>query len=417
MTENPPKRSAGIPLLSWILLLCALTAAFLLIPEMERSVQVILGGCGAFSFLMILIWIFQDGSSSNASDADWDSLSITPEPLPQEPEEVPETHAFSDAQEAWFSICQILGQEIPIEKTLNLILPQIQQLFSGDSLALYVREVMDTLALQLRIGDERTGPSTVHLSECQATEKGKTSLRLFEQDSEDDAPETCCIHHQVKESSLLACAPIRVEDRYLGMLTIVRPLTPNQQPSDTEKDQLKQQLEALSSILGLYLHNLTLKGLLQHHTIRDSLTGLFNRRYMEETLFREIAEAQRKNQPIGIITIRPTALEKIKKDFDTKGVEQILWEIGQRIPHYIRTEDIPCRMEHDLFCIILPGANRDIVEMRANQIRQDMDNISMGYHSTYFNSSIQIGISIYPEDSQSVHTLLDIAKENLGEKQ
>ena len=115
------------------------------------------------------------------------------------------------------------------------------------------------------------------------------------------------------------------------------------------------------------------------HSIRDSLTGLFNRRYMEESLRREVSAANRHGTPIGIVMIYPDQVAEIQKEKGNHAVEQMLWELGQRLPNFIRTEDIPCRYDGEVLCVILPGADKKITLDRAERIRREISQLQVAY--------------------------------------
>jgi PleD family two-component response regulator len=95
--------------------------------------------------------------------------------------------------------------------------------------------------------------------------------------------------------------------------------------------------------LSLSLSNLKLCETLRSQSIRDVLTGLYNRRYLEESLLREIPHAIRKESLIGVIMLD---IDHFKDFNDTNGHavgDVILHKIGLLLPKYIRVEDIPCR--------------------------------------------------------------------------
>jgi len=294
-----------------------------------------------------------------------------------------------------------IGAETSMEKTLRLMLPAMQRLFPGSSVALYVRTSMDALTLQLRIGDDSTGPNLLHMSECEGMEKGRSFIRL--------SSIYTCSHHQLEKPALLACVPIAVDDRYLGLLTLTHPLPEDRAPLQEEYDDLENRLLSIAAMLSLYLHNQTLKGTLLQNTIRDSLTGLFNRRYMEETLTREFAEAKRRKVPIGVIVIRTLDINKIHETHGQQAADHLFWEIGQRLPGYIRTEDIPCRLDENKFCIIMPGADRRITHKRAQKIFAELSALQVVFQGKTLESQVAMGVAIFPEDATSVHALINAA--------
>ena len=150
-----------------------------------------------------------------------------------------------------------------------------------------------------------------------------------------------------------------------------------------------------------------------HLAHTDALTGLFNRRYMEESLRREVSAARRHNTPIGIIMMYPDAIETVNKERGHHAVEQLLWELGQRLPGFIRTEDIPCRYEGDVFCVILPGADLKITRARAERIRNEISQLKIAYGESVLETTLSMGVAVMPAHAGDARGLLQAAGESM----
>ena len=96
--------------------------------------------------------------------------------------------------------------------------------------------------------------------------------------------------------------------------------------------------------------------LLREQSVRDYLTGLFNRRYMEETLERELLRASRKHTSLGIIMLDVHEFKLFNDAYGHVAGDEILRELGSLLLRQVRGEDIPCRYGGDEFILILPDA-------------------------------------------------------------
>ena len=121
--------------------------------------------------------------------------------------------------------------------------------------------------------------------------------------------------------------------------------------------------------MALSLSNLNLRETLQHQSIRDPLTGLFNRRYMDETLERERQRAARSDTSLGVIMLDIDHFKKFNDMFGHEAGDTVLEELGVLLKNHVRGSDIACRYGGEEFVLILPESPLEIVIERAELIR------------------------------------------------
>jgi len=168
--------------------------------------------------------------------------------------------------------------------------------------------------------------------------------------------------------------------------------------------------------LSLSLSNLRLRDRLREQSIRDPLTGLFNRRYMEESLERELHRAAR-NQ--GSLTTMMLDIDHFKIFNDTYGHEagdDLLKELGKMLKKSTRGGDIACRFGGEEFVIILPEANIAAAYEKAERIRASITSLRSGTQPIVENPvTASLGIAAFPEHGSSVGSLLRAADDALYE--
>jgi diguanylate cyclase (GGDEF)-like protein/PAS domain S-box-containing protein len=154
--------------------------------------------------------------------------------------------------------------------------------------------------------------------------------------------------------------------------------------------------------------------LLREQSIRDHLTGLFNRRYMEETLERELLRASRKRLSLGIIMLD---VDEFKKFNDTAGHaagDAVLREVGKLLFKYVRGEDIACRYGGDEFIVILPDASRDVAWKRAELIFEHSKQFHLQFEEqTLEGVTLSMGVAAFPEDGSTSAAILKAADDAL----
>jgi diguanylate cyclase (GGDEF)-like protein len=150
-----------------------------------------------------------------------------------------------------------------------------------------------------------------------------------------------------------------------------------------------------------------LRETLRSQAVRDPLTGLFNRRYMEESLERELHRASRNRYPIGVIMID---VDYFKRFNDTHGHEAgdtMLRAVGEFLQSSIRAEDIACRYGGEEFTLIMPQASLEVTTDRAEHVRNTIKNLQVFYLNHPLGPvSISAGVTVIPRHGMSVQSAL-----------
>ncbi len=223
-----------------------------------------------------------------------------------------------------------------------------------------------------------------------------------------------CRHITNPQPLTSMCIPLMAQGEALGILHL-RGFLDQPNGNLLGISESKQRLGVtVAEHLALALSNIRLRDSLRQQAIRDPLTGLYNRRYLEETLEREIRQAQRESIPIGVIMFD---IDRLKEYNDTYGHalgDYLLQELGRRVQAKFRGEDIACRYGGDEFVVILPGANAKNAFTRAEQLRQIIKGVTLEYNGQEPPSpSLSAGIAVYPEQGATADSLLRIADKAL----
>jgi diguanylate cyclase (GGDEF)-like protein len=162
--------------------------------------------------------------------------------------------------------------------------------------------------------------------------------------------------------------------------------------------------------LGLSVANLRLREALRNQSIRDPLTGLFNRRFLEETLEREIRRAVRSEQALGLLMLD---LDHFKKFNDTYGHEagdSVLRETALFLAKSVRAEDIVCRFGGEEFVVILPLADLHATQARAERIRSKLRDLTVMHQGRSLGMiTASLGVSALPDHGTARSALLEAA--------
>jgi diguanylate cyclase (GGDEF)-like protein len=301
------------------------------------------------------------------------------------------------------------------EEAYTVIAKYASRIFATESGSLYLFNASrNSLNAVATWGQPQETKRTFSPDACWAMRRGRMHV------ADGTGSEVVCTHltHPTPVASL--CIPLVAQGNTLGIITLIRVEPP-------EADSGKPDLElipfsemtlllaaAFTEHIGLALANLKLQETLRHKAFRDPLTNLYNRRYMEESLERELKRAERKETPLGIIMFD---IDHFKQFNDTVGHEAgdiVLRELGNFFKAHIRAGDVACRYGGEEFILILPESSRNDALQRAEEIREGVKQLNVLSNGAILGIiTLSAGISVFPEHGKTVETLLRAADQAL----
>jgi|GEM_PF-614227 len=211
-----------------------------------------------------------------------------------------------------------------------------------------------------------------------------------------------CQHHPLPKQSL--CIPMMAQGETLGMLCLHAA-----EPGKLTKAK-KQLAVTVAEQIALSLANLQLRETLRNQSIRDPLTGLFNRRYMEKSLQQELYRAERHQKPLGIIMLDIDHFKRFNDNFGHEAGDAVLQELGKFLQQSIRKSDIACRYGGEELMLILPEASLENSRQRAEQIRSGVKRLKVQYGRQYLGQvTISLGVACFPEQGLSGEAVIQAA--------
>ena len=138
-----------------------------------------------------------------------------------------------------------------------------------------------------------------------------------------------------------------------------------------------------------------------HLSMRDPLTGLYNRRYLDETMAREVARAGRARQDLGVIAVDIDHFKRLNDTYGHDMGDLVLQRVGELLRAATRAGDIACRMGGEEFAVILPGATPEAARYRAESIRSAFGALRFDYEGREVGPfTLSAGVSRLPPESQ-----------------
>ncbi len=281
---------------------------------------------------------------------------------------------------------------------LNQILPQ---LLTGRSGAI---SILGTPATKVNTlvswGCDWPGARQFRANECWALRKGHYHT------SREQETNILCEHYDDELSTEAICIPIMAQAETFGVLHLVCEV-------HLTEIELRTAVSAAEQI-GLALANLKLRHDLRQEAIRDPLTGIYNRRYMMETLQQEFSRAARQHSTIALLMID---LDHFKKFNDTYGHDTgdlVLKRVARELSRNSRIEDTACRFGGEEFCLVCPDVSLENAQHLADKYLRRVRNLDISAnHKPLDPITVSIGVALYPHHAHNVEMLLKSADEAL----
>jgi len=226
-----------------------------------------------------------------------------------------------------------------------------------------------------------------------------------------------CQHLTKRSKTECLCVPMVAQGNTLGVFHLefesigeVR----HKPGAESHRDSHQQLAISVASQVGLSLASLQLRETLREQSIRDPLTHLFNRRFLEESLARELELASRKRQSVAVLFLDLDHFKKFNDAFGHAAGDMVLQSLADLFRTFFRSTDICCRYGGEEFAIVLPESTAGDAANRANAFRSEVKRLRLQYKKqTLGQISISAGVAAFPEHCMSSEELLKIADQCL----
>ncbi len=303
---------------------------------------------------------------------------------------------------------EMLQTCISAEEANQVVARYAQQLLPGHAGVLYVRDAQaDSFEAQATWGSPAPGHAVITPDECWALRRGKPYVIKGE------SSDIACKHIEEPILPFAVCVPLTARGEVLGLLHL-RSANPDNGDREYYLQVSTQLAESIADYAAQALADIELRTSLRTQAIQDTLTGLYNRRFMEETLQRETSRAERTGKPVGILMLD---IDHFKAFNDANGHEAgdaLLKALGEVLRKQVRGSDVACRYGGEEFTIILQEATPEFSLQRAEQLRQSVAAIQLQHQGkTFTGFSVSIGVAGFPQHGATWEDVLRAADQAL----
>jgi diguanylate cyclase (GGDEF)-like protein/PAS domain S-box-containing protein len=312
-------------------------------------------------------------------------------------------------------IGSLLQCSATVKEACAVVASSVQQLFpAAPSGGLYLfKSSRDLVEAAVRWGKKDALAPTFPPDACWSLRRGQPHW------SEHPGNGITCQHLTQSATSEYLCLPMIAHGNTLGVLHLEfhseRDL---RYVSRTESFRDSQQRLAISaaSQIAISLASLQLRETLREQAIRDPLTRLFNRRFLEESLERELLLAGRKKHSVSVLFLDLDHFKRFNDTFGHDAGDMVLQSLADLFLNFFRTTDICCRYGGEEFAIIMPESSSRDAALRANALRSEVKSLRMQYRKQALGQlSLSVGVAAFPEHGSTSRDLLKIADRCLYE--
>jgi diguanylate cyclase (GGDEF)-like protein len=275
-----------------------------------------------------------------------------------------------------------------------------EQLFPTGGSIEFVDDASGVMQAQCVWGD-RTTWSVVSSHGCLAIKSG--------QPYESKLGSARCDHLRHVQIVHTLCHPLIIQGGVVGLLSVTVPTDSTSTPSTVDPTHLRQYARLLGDQISIWLANFKLRESLNYLAIRDPLTNLFNRRFMVETLEREMAITTRSHDQTSIIQVDIDHFKSFNDLYGHAVGDAVLCGVAEVMLGLFRESDVPCRSGGEEFTLILPRCSWEIANIRAIELQARVAGMTVpatSHPTPLTPPTLSIGIATSPENGQSGEELL-----------
>jgi diguanylate cyclase (GGDEF)-like protein/PAS domain S-box-containing protein len=289
------------------------------------------------------------------------------------------------------------------EEAYQVIALAAGELFTGQNGGLAILHVsgqyLETFA---HWGDELLMESVFSLDDCWAMRRGQPH------DVVDPQASVICRHFVRPPKAGYLCLPLVVQGETLGLFYLDTPDGMNFKHATS----WRQLLVTVGEGIKLSLSNLKLREIMREQATHDPLTGLFNRRYLDDTLPRELNHARRQNTQICIAMLDIDHFKHFNDTFGHEAGDLILRELGHILQENVRKSDIACRFGGEEFVLVLLDSSLESSRQHLEKICARVRELQVRYGEQLLGTmTLSVGIVEAPRQNMTAVDLLRAADE------
>lgn len=219
-----------------------------------------------------------------------------------------------------------------------------------------------------------------------------------------------CDHVEPHDDTAYICLPILAHGETVGLMH----LTPAENVSGSDFLKQRKLAQMAAEQVSLAIANTRMRDELHNQSIRDSLTGLYNRRHFIESLRKRIDTSKHTGHPVSLVSIDVDHFKKFNDNHGHDAGDMVLRAVGTALEQACDGEQLPCRLGGEEFMVLLPESSQDDAAGFAEKLRVAVEQITVRYgEKTLPRITISLGVASYPKNGAMPQDLMKSADDAL----
>ena len=317
---------------------------------------------------------------------------------------VRQLESFHHDGEALSRMAELLQSCTQRDEAYAIVRETAEHLFPDDAGSLHIyRESRDLLEHAASWSSAAKNETALAPDDCWALRLGRPHFV--------HAKGTVRCRHAPQPGQSYVCMPVQGQGQVLGLLHLALEVGAR---SSRPSAQAERRLRALTDTIGPALANLKLRDALRELALHDPLTGLYNRRYMEDALAREFHRSRRSGKPVSVIMIDIDHFKRFNDTFGHDAGDFVLSAVAKTITKNVRPSDIACRYGGEELAVVLLEADLECTAQRAEKLRAALSQTNLTHNGQVLPApTASFGVATFPEHGESPADVMKAADQAL----
>lgn len=296
-------------------------------------------------------------------------------------------------------LLQSAETEAEVYDVLSLMLPQLFEPLDG---AVYIVPSSKRTAVKSVEWGNPSQEAVIGISDCWALRRGRTHELHSDRG-------LVCAHHNTRPTGGSVCSVMMAQGESVGMLVL--------KAGGAHSALLRSKAKLAITVadqLALAVTNVRLRESLREQSIKDALTQLYNRRYMDEALERELARAIRRDTSVSVAMLDLDHFKRFNDDYGHLTADALLESFGGLLRKALRREDVACRWGGEEFLLLLPETDAEVAYDVLQRIHEGLAEIRVSTHGQPTRTvTASMGVASYPTHADKIERLIRLADQAL----